>query len=310
MSFAKFVFDVIDKVCKNDQNAISYGEMQSEKDVVFDDSHKYGKLDIYAKEFDSSVKHPRIINYHGGGFVAGDKKYREGLADYFVNNLVDEKVYFINANYRLANGKDVVFPTPIIDCANVLKWVEENEEKYNFDMNNVYLCGDSAGGYVCICMVNLTLDNDYAESIGAYKPNFKFKGGLFGCGPYNILSSLKTKLYGLNVGEIVGKPMTGLKKVDDEAIKNYKWLKEIEPMNYVSAEYPEIFFIHAEYDEFCPGHAKTVMAKLDELGVPHEDFYMEDKQIVNHCFYLSQKNEKGKMALSQAVEYFKRMMNS
>ena len=81
-------------------------------------------------------------------------------------------------------------------------------------------------------------------------------------------------------------------------------------MNYVSAEYPEIFFIHAEYDEFCPGHAKTVMAKLDELGVPHEDFYMEDKQIVNHCFYLSQKNEKGKMALSQAVEYFKRMMNS
>lgn len=310
MAFAKTVFDAIDILCKNDQNAISYGEMQCEKDLVYDASHKYGKLDIYAKEFDSSIKHPLIINYHGGGFVAGDKKYRKGFADYFVNKLVDEKIYYINANYRLCNGKDVVFPTPIVDCANVLKWVEENKDKYNFDMDQVYVSGDSAGGYVCICMTNLTLDNDYAESIGAYKPSFKFKGGFFGCGPYNILSSLKTKLYGLNVGEIVGKPVTGLKKIDDEAISNYKWLKEINPMNYVSAEYPEIFFVHAEYDEFCPGHAKDLMAKLDEIGVKHESYYMGNKQAVNHCFFLSQKSKVGQEALAQSIEYFKRKMNS
>lgn len=310
MSFVKFLFDTIDAVCNKDQNGISYGDMEEILDIEYDSSFDLGKLDLYAKKFDSSIKHPLIINYHGGGFVAGDKKYRKGLASYFVNKLEDKNIIYLNANYRVCEGKEITFPTPVIDCSNVLKWVEENQEKYNFDMDHIYLSGDSAGGYMAICMLNLTLDNDYAERIGAYKPHIKIKGGMFGCGPYDVLSALSTKLLGMNVGAMVGKPFTGIDKVSEESIQGYKWLYEVDPMNYVSKDYPEIFYIHAEYDEFCPGHAKNLIAKLKELGVPSQEYYVPEKLQVNHCFFLSQKSKLGQEALSQVAEYFRNSMSN
>lgn len=306
---AKALFDIIDTVANNDQNAISFGHLEVERDIIYDYTHMLGKLDIYAKHFDSSVKHPLIINYHGGGFVAGDKKYRKGFADYLINNLADENVYLINANYRLCDGKNIIFPTPIVDSSKVLKWVWENATKYNFDLENVFLCGDSAGAYVGICMLNLSLDNDLAERIDAYKPPFRFKGGLLGCGPYNIISSLKTSLLGVNVGQIVGKPVTGLEEVNDDSVASYHWLHEIEPMNFVSREYPELFLIHAEHDEFCPNHGKILLDRLNELGVKNNDYFLSEKLPINHCFFLSQKNEKGKEALEESVKYFKRKIH-
>ena len=308
MSFVKFVFDAIDVLCNKDQNGISYGDMEEILDLVYDSSFELGKLDLYAKKFDSSVKHPLIINFHGGGFVAGDKKYRKGLASYFVNKLEDSNIIYLNANYRLCDGKEVKFPTPVIDGANVLKWVEEHKDEYNFDMEHIYLSGDSAGGYMAICMLNLTLDNDYAEKIGAYKPHLKIKGGMFGCGPYDVLTALSTKLYGLNVGAMVGKPLTGVEKINEESIQSYKWLYECNPINYVSKDYPDIFFIHAEHDEFCPGHAKQVVAKLKELGVSSHEYYLSKKLSVNHCFFLSQKSKLGQEALAQVEEYFRESM--
>lgn len=310
MSFAKVSFDFIDVACNKSQNAISYGEIECEKDIPYDDSvdSEYLKLDIYAKKFDASIKHPLIINYHGGGFVSGDKKYRLGIANYFVNKLSEENFMYINANYRLADGKNIVFPTPVQDSAKVLQWIIDNKDKYNFDMNNIYVSGDSAGAYMGICMINLTLNNDYAERIGAVKPNLKFKGGFLGCGPYDVISALDTVIYGLKVGNIVGKPFTGMKKVNKDTINDYKYIYEINPINFVSDEYPEIFFVHTDYDELCPGHATIVINKLNELGINSHEYHLSKKQGVNHCFFLTQKNKYGEECYTQAIEYFKEMV--
>ena len=310
MSFAKFSFDIIDVACNKSQNAISYGPIESEKDIPYDNNtdNEYLKLDIYAKKFDSSIKHPVIINFHGGGFVSGDKKYRRGIADYFLNQLSEENFLYINANYRLANGKDIVFPTPVQDCAKAMQWVVDNQEKYNFDMDNIFVSGDSAGAYLAMCMLNLTLNNDYAESIGAVKPNLKVKGGFLGCGPYDVLTALDTVIYGLKVGTIVGKPFTGLKKVNKETIQSYEKLREINPINYVSEEYPVLFFAHTDYDELCPGHATIVINKLKELGVESHEYHLDKKQGVNHCFFLTQKNKYGEECYAQAIAYFKEMV--
>ena len=154
MTLPVFLFVAIDKLFDGGQNK---KKMLRFKDVKFEietdipyTEGEYCKLDTYYVKKESDEKYPVFFYIHGGGFVAGDKYHRRGLAKW----AAAKGFFVVNVNYAL--GPKELFPLGIHNLVTALNWVGQNAEKYNLDLDNMCVSGDSAGGYYsamlgCIC---------------------------------------------------------------------------------------------------------------------------------------------------------------
>lgn len=92
---------------------------------------------------------PVILNFHGGGFVAGrngrDELYCRRMACFF-NALV------LDVDYKLA--PEHPYPAAVTESWEVAEWVWENRESLGYDSGKIVLTGHSAGGNLVagICM--------------------------------------------------------------------------------------------------------------------------------------------------------------
>ncbi len=86
-------------------------------------------------------KYPLTLFFHGGGFVMGDldtHDYPCRCIAKFSENIV------IAVDYRLAPENK--FPTPLNDVEYVHKNLDKLSLPFEVDLNNILVCGDSAGG--------------------------------------------------------------------------------------------------------------------------------------------------------------------
>lgn len=110
------------------------------KDVAYvDDGDKYHLLDVYSPE-GNSEKLPVIIDIHGGGLMYAEKEVNK----IYSSRLAEKGYIVLCVNYRLC--PEVLYSSQVQDIMSAYSWVAENGEKYNCDLNNVYVVGDSAGG--------------------------------------------------------------------------------------------------------------------------------------------------------------------
>eukprot|EP00792_Barthelona_sp_PAP020_P011665 TRINITY_DN57_c0_g1_i1.p1 TRINITY_DN57_c0_g1~~TRINITY_DN57_c0_g1_i1.p1 ORF type:complete len:384 (-),score=99.73 TRINITY_DN57_c0_g1_i1:22-1134(-) len=95
----------------------------------------------------SEEKLPVVFFIHGGGFFEGELKNRQYLLSRISNkgNCITVQVeYRLTPEYR--------FPIPLLDCFSALNFITDPKiaNKFHFDVDNMVIAGDSAGG-------NLTL---------------------------------------------------------------------------------------------------------------------------------------------------------
>lgn len=85
---------------------------------------------------------PVFVYFHGGGFIEGDK------------NLFDPTGYLrlgyavVAANYRFVNGKDILTPVPMQDCARAIQFLRYRAEDFGIDPRKIALGGGSAGAVI------------------------------------------------------------------------------------------------------------------------------------------------------------------
>lgn len=120
------------------------------------------KLDLIVP--DNRTKFPTLINFHGGGLRGGSKKK---IAAYDT-----DMIAFVTVNYRLS-GKRAQCPDYLYDAAAAVAWVIKNIEKYGGDAKQVYVSGQSAGGYLSAM---IALDKRY---LGAFGVSPKQIAGVF-----------------------------------------------------------------------------------------------------------------------------------
>ena len=155
MSFAKALFVAIDKLFDHGQNKIKMlkfkgVDFKEEKDVPYG-SGELQKLDLcYLPKRAGVDKYPVCFLIHGGGFVAGDKYHRRGLSKW----IADKGFFVVNINYALS--PETKFPAGVVDCVAALNWVGENAQKYDLDLDNMLVTGDSAGGYYSAMLACIT----------------------------------------------------------------------------------------------------------------------------------------------------------
>lgn len=76
---------------------------------------------------------------HGGGFVAGDKQYKNPL----LSKIAEQGYVVVNVNYALA--PNYKYPTPLKQMDAAVKFMKDNQHDFPIDFDQVILGGDSAG---------------------------------------------------------------------------------------------------------------------------------------------------------------------
>ncbi len=279
MTLAQFLFVAVDKMFDRAQNN---KKMLRFKDVNFEiqTDIQYGKedvckLDTYVVKKDGDEKYPVFFYIHGGGFVAGDKKHRRGLARWAAN----KGFFVVNVNYGL--GPKYLFPEGLKHLIDAVNWVGENAEKYNLDIDNMCIGGDSAGGYysamtACVC-TNKTLQERFGVST-----DLKFRTAFLDCGIYDLGEALGQKMP-FNLTDKVLHDFSG---VHVKELDGYEYKSVLAPIEFLDENFPISFISYAEKDMFCKGQGQKFIAKLNSLGV-HVEEHHSTKLLDNHCYPLN-----------------------
>ncbi|HOO23144.1 MAG TPA: alpha/beta hydrolase [Clostridia bacterium] len=154
-----------------------------------DDGNKYHQLDVYYPE-GNSEKLPVIIDIHGGAWIYGTKE----INAHYCQGIASKGFVVVNASYRLIReGEDGTFPNNIKDIFAAFNWVEKNIDRYNGDLNNVFLTGDSAGAHLSAFAQSIMLDDNLKKKLDV-ESGLKFNAIGLTCGVFSLESYLNSKL--------------------------------------------------------------------------------------------------------------------
>ena len=302
-SFPRFAFRVIDVAFDWLQNHYKFENIHVDQDIVYDEAFPdVCALDIYRHEDKVGVKIPTIINCPGGGYMAGDRKYRKGIASLMVDKLdvcVVNFTYHTCENYR--------FPQFMRDAMKAIEWVKEHAEEYHFDLDNLYIMGDSAGAQIAAHAITILENQELAEKLGCVRPDVKFKGAILGCGPYDVMYALGTKTI-FDLARGIGNKVLGVDTHDIKNIENYPLKKEISLLEWITPAFPPSFICHTVGDIVCMNQGEPLMEALDKNNVPYVSYYSTKKKDF-HCWYLVQNNKSAKLVLNEMIAFMKTLLD-
>lgn len=102
------------------------------------------KLDLYLPEGHSNF--PVVLFVHGGAWRSGDKQALLNIYGEFGRTLARNGIGAVISNYRLSPA--VKHPAQIKDVAKAFAWTARNIAHYGGNVDQLYLCGHSAGGHL------------------------------------------------------------------------------------------------------------------------------------------------------------------
>lgn len=300
MNIAEFVFAAIDVLFHPFQNYIKVDGITKIKDVAYATDDDLQKMDFYYKK--SADKLPIIVNIHGGGFVKGDKKHRESLANLYA----DRGWFVINANYRLA--PKYAFPAPIEDMFELLSKIPDIAKEYNLDTDRIVITGDSSGAYTSVYVAGAIFNKSLRGQLGLKDLEVKPAGVAALCGIYDVVTAMSKKLpFGLT--RSVGSSYLGMKlNRDFSNVKDFKYLDIMSPVQFVNEDWCPTFISYAEKDFLCGGHGEIIIDKFKSVGVPvyerHSTKFMD-----NHCYHFNFWTKASKDTMAGLYAYLEMVKN-
>lgn len=227
------------------------------------DGNEYHLLDIYYPEGAKDKKLPLIIDIHGGGWTYGTKEINK----YYCMSLAKRGFAVVNLSYRiLQHGGG--FPNIFQDCCDAIEWVKDNAKDYPFDMNNVFLTGDSAGGHIAAYIIALSTDEELSQKAGLSVP-LQFNAVGFTCAVFDI-ETIRKRLNFAYVRHL-------LRLFLGKDYKKHPLLNSLTIKNNMIENFPPVFLSTGEQD-FMRGQSRRFVKILEEKGVEHEflDFKRKD----------------------------------
>ena len=191
-------------------NNLNYPSVKEVNDIMYcEENPAVMKADLlWAPDNKKYDKYPVILNIHGGGWIIGDKRNSRGMCLQFA----DSGVFVVNMNYgmpkkanplfdshdpEICHSNDYLWPYPVKCAFAALQWIKDNAEKYNLDIDQVYVSGDSAGSNIAAVTQTASNNPAYAAEMGLGDAPLKIAGSLLFCGFYDT-----TTFWGLPMNKI------------------------------------------------------------------------------------------------------------
>lgn len=262
-------------------------------DIAYlEDGNKYHLLNVcYPEAMEGQAKKPTIIDIHGGGWYYGDKD----LNKYYCFDIAARGGYAVVApSYRLTPEADYV--EQIRDVFAVFNWVEANAEKYGFDLDDLYITGDSAGGHLSGIATNVLM-NEELQTLFGVSSTLRFKAIGYTCTMFNVTQLCKKYPAGIYFKKVIGK---GYKK------------SPYFPYADVTYSLPDpmipCFFITC-YGDFLKKQNLDHFEIYKQKGVDCELFYADKAEgdyKLEHVFNISYPERPESIAANQAMlDFFK-----
>lgn len=262
-------------------------------DIIYGNDPKWQVLDVYRPKQDKDRILPVIVSVHGGGWVYGDKERYQ----YYCMSLAERGFAVVNFTYRLA--PEFKFPAPVEDTHLIFSWVLEHAKEYNFDKENIFALGDSAGAQILALYTAICTNPAYASNY-----DFKIPGGFvpkgigLNCGSYWLNSEGgrdDPTLMAMN--DLL--PHGGDK--DEEDLLNV--------LKHLTKAYPPTFLMTAVKD-FLNYQAPVMASKLAEVGVSFVyRFYSNQDKSLAHVFHCDMRNPYAHQCNDEECDFFKRLIH-
>ncbi|WLT00344.1 alpha/beta hydrolase [Lactobacillus helsingborgensis] len=265
-------------------------EVERFDNVPYGQDQQYQILDVYLPQKRTDAKLPVIINIHGGGWVYGTKETYQ----FYCLALAKAGFAVVNANYRLAPA--VVYPGELDDVNRVFHWVakKENAAKYQFDLNNVFIVGDSAGGQMGEQILAVYTNNEYRKYFGYSVPNLTIKAAALNCGAYFLTE----------INSFAGAPEAYFRP----EIRMNKH-EELNVEQFLTSALPPLF-IMTSTDDFLRDNAYMLSGYLHAKNIYHElHFYGDNNNPRGHVFHINQKDELAKQCNEDELDFFRKYLN-
>ena len=230
-------------------------DIESIIDIPYiDDGDRCHLLDVYMPKDKTNDNLPTIIDIHGGGYYYGYKEINK----LYNNTLAQYGFKVISFNYRLA--PKFTFKDMVQDLFEALKWVKDNAEEYKFDLNNLFITGDSAGGTLTNLVLATTCSPKLQE-IFEVTPLVSFKAAGITCG---VLKPGKN-------------PAFYMKYLYGKEYKKSAFYRVCDFKDNISKDFPPVFFNTCKGDPFKKDNIMAYNLMRDN-GLTAELYYYENKK--------------------------------
>lgn len=222
-------------------------------------------LDLYRPK-DGIGKLPVIVNVHGGGYVYGSKE----VYQYYAMSLAQRGFAVVNMNYRLA--PEYPFPTALEDVNSAMGWVLQNLETYGFEVDQIFMMGDSAGAQIVSQYALIASNPEYAALFPFEIVKVTLQGVCLNCGMYDLQKFVQD---------------------DNTEIRCSYWGKDpsihgefLHNFDYINENYPPTYIMTSNMD-FLRDCAKPLYELLQKLGVRSiYKLYGDELHKLYHVFHL------------------------
>lgn len=254
------------------------------RDISYADGGEEHLLDIVTPR-NASTKLPVIVSVHGGGYVYGTKE----VYQFYAANLAENGFAVINFNYRLAPESQ--FPAQLKDINSVLCWLAVHGEEYGFDLNNVFVVGDSAGAQLASHYLAIWSNPEYAKLFSFQTPKqLCIRATALNCGMYTIQPS--DPLFADYIGNRISS--------DDPRLNVH---------SNITAAFPPAFVMTSQYD-FLRNAAKPMYEFLLAAGVSvvYRLYGREGQKYMGHVFHCNLNLAEAKECNKDECDFFKSHM--
>jgi len=238
-------------------------------------------------------KLPVFVYIHGGGYVSGSPEQRET----FVSKVAAAGFFTVNVFYGYSPKYG--HPHSIRNIYDALAWLTENKDKYNVDLDRLYMGGESAGAYFVAMAGAASSNEEYKQrlNLNPLSKNLKFKGLLLSCGIYDIDDALGSGFPFMRayVEAYYGKSPDGIRTDPDAELMS--------PGRFVTKDFPPSFVLVAQHDRLKLGGI-SFSKKLDDLGVINV-FHMGTGFFAVHAFLVAQGIPPSKIAMPKVLDFLR-----
>ncbi|MEG2687791.1 MAG: alpha/beta hydrolase [Clostridia bacterium] len=231
-------------------------------------------LDLYLPSHKSAEKLPIVFDIPGGGWMVSNRARRDGYATLFAT--LGAAVVVID--HRLCPS--IHFPEDLKDVIDAINFLPTLAEKYNLDLDNLCVTGDSSGGHLAACVGCAATNNLYRAKLSLKEIKVKPKMFIMVSGAYSF-----EVMYRLPFAHaLIVKYLSG--KKTRKAFRQWQYYKESDPYNYINKDFAPTYNSGGATDFLCLGEATRMSKHLDALGVENECTVGRNLFNSSHCYIM------------------------
>ena len=251
---------------------------------------KWHTLDAYSPE-GVTGNLPLLVLVHGGGWIYGTKK----LYHLYAKDMARRGFAVVCYNYVLApRGR---FPSQLRDLDLVMEWCGSHAKAYGFDLDNVFLVGDSAGAHDAAMYAAIMKNPEYRKNFEELSCPLAIKGLCLACGVYDTLGKREDKEESLLWKYCLPKNFD-------------KHDPRFELISNINSAFPPSYLFSAEKDiPFVSTDNKTITARLEDVHVPYlYKIYTSKEGNLSHVFHCNINEEHAVKANDDQAEFIKEVV--